>query len=155
MLSCNDTGLKRFFIGALAVMVLAALLAACNTGETSQEDIIAVRKVIEQRAIAIREKNLDKLRSLFVDDYFDGKYRVDDIVNELSAAYSQYPSIELTQQKSPVEVKMNTARVVQRIVYDGQGFAKPLHGQEILYLRRINNEWKISNGVAVGVLPGN
>lgn len=136
-------------------MVFTALLSACNTGETSQEDIIAVRKVIEQRAIAIRDKNLDLMRSLFVADYFDGKYRVDDVINELSEAFARYPSIELTQQKSPVDVKMNTARVVQRIVYDGEGFAKPLHGHEILFLRRINNEWKISNGVAVGVLSGN
>jgi hypothetical protein len=126
-------------------------LTACNTGAPNPEDVIDVRKTLSQRAKAIKEKNIDAYREVFMPEYFDGNYRREDLVNEMAALFAKYESIEFIAQKAPVETKMNSARVVQRIVYEFKGGDKPVHGREILQLRRIDGKWYISGGVYTGL----
>ena len=134
------------------VWILAVFLVACTTTGVDEEDVVAVRKVLAERADAIAAKDINRYRALFLPDYFDGKSSLEDVVSEMDQAFKAYDSIKLTMQKSPVDLKMNSARVIQRIVYDVAGGEKPLHGHETLLLRRVDGEWKISGGVQLGLL---
>jgi len=125
---------------------------ACNTSAPNPEDVVAVRKVLAQRAEAIRSKDMESYKAVFMPDYFDGKYKYQDIIDEMTQAFATYESIDFTAQRAPVEVKMNSARVVQRIEYELKGREKPAREREILLLRRIEGEWKISGGVVLGLL---
>ena len=134
-----------------AVLFVAAGLSGCNTSAPNPEDVIDVRKTLSKRSQAIRDKDIEAYRSVFIPDYFDGKYKRDDIVSEMAAMFTKYEHIEFTAQKAPVETKMNSARVVQRIVYEAKGMDKPIHGREVLQLRHVNGEWLISGGVYTGL----
>lgn len=135
----------------LGIFLLVLTIGGCNTSAPNPEDVIDVRKLLTKRAIAIKEKDIDAYRSVFMPDYFDGAYKLDDIVNEMAALFEKYEHIEFTAQKAPVETKMNSARVVQRIVYDIKGKEKTIQGREILQLRRFKGEWLISGGVFTGL----
>ena len=143
-----------FFTSAVklfTVLLLASGLLACNTSAPSPEDVIDVRKTLSKRSNAIKNKDIEAYRSVFIPDYFDGAYKLEGIVSEMEQMFASYESIDFTAQKAPVETKMNSARVVQRIVYEAKGRAKPIHGREILQLRRIKGEWLISGGVHTGL----
>ena len=143
--------MRGFRLSSVFFVACLVTLWGCNTSAPSPEDVIDVRKTLEKRAIAIRSKDIEAYRSVFLPDYFDGKYRLEDLVAEMEGMFSKYESIEFTAQKAPVETKMNSARVVQRIVYEATGREKPIHGREILQLRRIEGAWKISGGVYTGL----
>lgn len=138
-------------VGLCMGLLIVSLFSGCNTSAPNPDDVIDVRKTLSKRSQAIKDKDIEAYRSVFIPDYFDGKYRLEDLVSEMAAMFAKHESIEFTAQKAPVETKMNSARVVQRIIYDATGMEKPLHGREILQLRRINGEWLISGGVYTGL----
>lgn len=136
---------------SLLFITSALLLSGCNTSAPNPEDVIDIRKLLAKRAEAIRDKDMETYRQLFMPEYFDGKYRLEDLLMDMGEAFKKYPSVTITQQRAPVETKMNSARVVQRVVYDLEGREKPVEGREILLLRHYEGKWRISGGVMVGL----
>ena len=136
-----------FMLIALAM----ALLAACSSQVNTEQDVIEIRKVMEQRARAIVSKDIELYQSLFVVDYYDGHYRLPELIDDMRDNFQKYSKITLTFQRAPVELKMNSARVIQRLVYHAEGLDKPIHNHEKLLLRRIEGKWYISGGVQIGL----
>lgn len=138
------------FFTIIGVLVLFSLIA-CNTSAPNPEDVIEVRKVLAKRAEVIKNKDIEGYRQLFMPDYFDGKYRLEDLVADMQGAFDKHQQVSIIQQRAPVETKMHSARVVQRVIYDLKGNDKPVESREILLLRKIDGSWKISGGVYVGL----
>jgi len=136
-----------------AVLVLTLGLAGCGRQEQSREqDLVEVRKVLEIRDKAIETADMALYRSVIYPEYFDGGATLEQILSEMEDAFAMGKKIEFTYQKSPVEFKMNTARVVQRIIYRIEGREKASHGHERLILRKIEGKWIISGGIQTGLL---
>ncbi len=132
-------------------MLLAAMAAGCDRSPASREDdIIAVRKVMEQRAQAIANKDIEAYANLIHPEYNDGRNTRDMVIADMQQAFNTYSSIELTYQKAPVELQMNTARVIQRLIYRVDG-DKRIHDHEVLILRKTDGRWMISGGVTTGL----
>lgn len=136
----------------IGVLLICGVLAGCNTTQVSEEDVVAVRKVLAERAAAIEARDINRYQALFLSDYFDGKYKLEDVVSDMQSVFEKHKTVKLVMQKSPVNVTMNSARVIQRVVYEVDGVDKPIHGHETLLLRRIDGVWKISGGVELGLL---
>jgi|GEM_PF-3177573 len=129
------------------LMILIAVSACSPQSEVTEEDVIGVRKVMEDRAKAIAAKNITAYAAVFFDGYNERSVTKVQLVDDMAQKFEKYATLKLTYQRSPVEVKFNTARVVSRISYDVAGFEKPVYDQEILTFRRINDRWVIAGGV--------
>jgi len=137
----------------IAVMLLSVIVAACSSNNDSRDqDLVDIRKVLEQRNNAIENKDLSLYKSLIFPEYFDGGASLEQILSEMEYAFKQHETIAFTYQKSPVEFQMNTARVVQRIIYRVAGEEKGRHGHERLILRKLDGKWIISGGIQTGLL---
>ncbi len=133
---------------ALLFVLLVVLLSACNTYAPSPEDVADVRKVLELRKQAIETENIEAYGKLIIDDYFDGRLNKEQQLAEMAAIFAKYDEIKFTQQRSPVEIQKNTARVIQQVVYTAKGLDKPfIQLREILLVRRFNGQWLLSNGI--------
>lgn len=150
MLAVSRSG--RVFGGLLLALSLLLAVIGCSPQDVvSEEDVIAVRKVMEDRAKAIAAKDIELYKSLILDGYSEQSVTKAQIVGDMALKFQNYPGLKLTYQRSPVEVKMNTARVVGRVTYDVVGLEKPVQEQEILVLRRIDGKWFISGGININL----
>ncbi|MDH5547104.1 MAG: nuclear transport factor 2 family protein [Gammaproteobacteria bacterium] len=141
----------KFFFRVCLILSSVVFIQACNTGTPDPQDVADIRAVLAKRAEAIQAKDINAYRSVLHEEYFDGKYHLEDLISDMSRAFDHYASLEFRAQRAPVETKMNSARVVQSFVYQLEGREKPIEGREILLLRHFEDGWKISGGVYVGL----
>jgi len=135
----------------LSLIFMLLLMAACSRGpENREEDVVAVRKLMQARAEAIANKDIDAYARLIHPEYNDGRNTREMVIEDMRHAFATYDSIAFSYQKAPVELKMNTARVVQRIMYRVNG-DKTLHDHEVLILRKSDGRWMISGGITTGL----
>lgn len=131
-----------------AFMLILMVVSGCSPqSEVTEEDVVGVRKVMEDRAKAIAAKNITAYAAVFFDEYNERSVTKAQLVDDMAQKFEKHATIKLTYQRSPVEVKFNTARVVSRISYEVAGFEKPIYDQETLTFRRINDRWVIAGGV--------
>jgi len=138
-----------------AVLALGlVLLMGCSKGDAPRpDDVAAVRAIMEQRAQAIANKDIGAFERLLHDEYNDGRNTKSAIVEDMTEVFNRYQSLHLNYQKAPVELKMNTARVVQRLEYQVNDGERTVHDHEHLMLRKTpDGAWKISGGIKVGLL---
>lgn len=136
----------------LLLIIAAVFLGACDRKQgPTKEEVAAIKGVMEQRAVAIKNKDLELYKTLFLSDYNDGKANYELIIEEMAANFEQYESIEFTYQRSPVDLQMNSARMVGIISYKTNTMEKPVSTQEITLFRRVNDKWYISGGASVGL----
>lgn len=139
-------------VGVLLAMLTGMTLFACSKGDAPRpDDVAAVRALMEQRAQAIANKDIEAFRQLIHDEYNDGRNSKDDIVMYMEEVFAKYDKISLDYQKAPVELKMNTARVVQRLVYDINDGENKVHDHEHLILRKSNGVWQMFGGIKIGL----
>lgn len=127
------------------------LISGCSH-QSRDQDTVEIRKVLETRAKAIESKDIALYQSVFMPEYFDGKTTLQDIVDDMQTSFSKFAHIRLKYQKSPIEFKMNSARVIERITYNVVGIEKPVYDHEILLMRNVDGKWYISGGVKTGLL---
>jgi hypothetical protein len=137
-------------IGVIAVSLLA--LAGCSREPDKREDdVAAVRAVMELRAQAIANKDIAAYEALFHPEYNDGRHSREEVIGSMNAAFENYDAMIFHYPKTTVELKMNTARIIQRIRYEfGEGI-KDAHDHEHLMMRFSDGKWSISGGVSVGI----
>ncbi len=141
-------------IGALlvALLFLAIGTLGCSPQNVvSEEDEAAVRKVMADRAKAIAAKDIEGYKALISDTYNEQSVTKAQIVEDMAQKFQRYPGMKMTYQRSPIEVNMNTARVVGHVVFEVMGLEKPVQAQEILILRHIDDKWLISGGINIGL----
>jgi len=128
------------------------LISACdrNSGPTPEE-IQAVKAVMEKRAVAIRNKDIEMYKDVFLKDYDDGRGNYQMIVAEMAENFRLYDTIEFTYQRSPVDLTMNSARMVGNVSYKTNRMQKPVFDHEITLFRRVDGQWYISGGMAIGL----
>ncbi len=122
--------------------------SGCSTYAPSEEDVADVRKVLELRKQAIETENIEAYGKLIIDDYFDGRLNKEQLIAEMQSIFDQYDEIKLTQQRAPVEIKKNTARVIQQVVYTAKGLEKPfIQLREKILVRNYKGQWLMSYGI--------
>jgi hypothetical protein len=136
----------------LAALVVVAGLAGCEREPPRDQDVIEIRKLMEQRKQAIENQDIELYSSLIYDGYTDVRSNKKDLVADMESAFKRYKSISFTYQRSPIEFKMNTARVIQRIIYHVDDTNESYHDHEITLLRQVDGKWYISGGVRSGAI---
>ena len=128
------------------------LMSACSrdSGPTPEE-VQAVKAVMEKRAVAIKNKDIEMYKDVFLKDYDDGHSNYQMIVAEMAENFKQYETIEFTYQRSPVDLKMNSARMVGKVSYKTNRMEKPVYNHERTLFRRVDGKWYISGGMATGL----
>ena len=141
-----------FSIIALGFLSLI-MLTACNRNdeESNREATVAVKKIMAQRKQAIETKDFELYKSLILPEYDDGKSRYQDQIDFMQSAFERYEKIQFTYQKSTVDLKMNSARMVGKISYKPSGAEKPVWDHEVTLFRRVDGKWYISGGVSLGL----
>ena len=144
----------RFNTAAICGVITLSLLslAGCSREpDQRDDDVAAVRAVMELRAQAIANKDIKAYEAVFHPAYNDGRHSREDVIASMNEAFNKYDAIVFHYPKTTVELKMNTARIIQRIRYEfGEGI-KDAHDHEHLMMRFSDGQWLISGGVAVGI----
>ena len=73
------------------------------------------------------------------------------IVEDMETHFAQYDSMEFTFKRSRVDLTMNTARMVGMVTYKTETMDSPVANHEITMFRRVDGQWYISGGVALGL----
>ncbi|MDH5300004.1 MAG: nuclear transport factor 2 family protein [Gammaproteobacteria bacterium] len=107
---------------------------------------------MELRAQAMASKDIAAFEQLLHEEYNDGPNTKADILEYMREVFARYDQIAMKYQKAPVELKMNTARVVQRLEFKVNQETQIIHDHELLMLRKSNGVWQISGGIKLGVL---
>jgi len=143
---------KLYLLQLIAMIFLMFFLNACNKSNVvSPETIAQVKAVMEKRAQAIKNKDMELFKQVFLPDYNDGKNTYQDIVEGMAENFRNYESIAFTYQRSPVDLSMNSARMVGTVSYQGNSMDKAVFDHEITQFRRVDGQWYISGGVNVVV----
>ena len=130
------------------VLIVLSLYGCDRTKDISQ-DVEIIRSIIEQRAVAIANNDITLYRNLFLPEYNDIGVTRDQLVAVMERNFKQYPQLTFEHGGSPIEITMNTARIVHQITYRGEGLDKPVYDRELLYFRRVDGQWYMSAGVKV------
>jgi len=133
------------------VLMIALSLYGCDRTKDISQDVEIIRSIIKQRAVAIANKDIVFYRSLFLPEYKDIGVTQDQVVAAMEKNFKQYQHMTFEHQGSPVEITMNTARIVHQITYRVEGLDKPIYDREILYFRRVDDQWYMSAGVKVNL----
>lgn len=141
--------LQSFF---LVLFCLPFLIACDNTEQSNREATVAVKKIMAQRKQAIESKDINLYKSLILPDYNDGKSSYQEQIEFMQSVFTRYEKIEFTYQKSMVDIKMNSARMVGQISYKPKGADKPVWNHEITLFRRVDGKWYISGGINLGLI---
>lgn len=137
-------------IGLIALSLV--LLTGCeNTEESNREATVAVKKIMSLRKQAIESKNLELYKSLILPEYNDGKSDYKDQVEFMKSAFERFDKIEFTYQKSPVDITMNSARMVGKVSYKPTGAQALVWDHESTLFRRVDGRWYISGGIIIGL----
>jgi len=129
-----------------------SFLSACGEEPpTRKEEFIAVKKVMVERMEAINNHDIEAYRKLFIPDYKDGGNDINMLVADMQAHFENYPDLTFSYIKNPMNYKMNTARMTQRISYNSSKLKKPIYHHESTIFRKVNGQWRISGGIAVGL----
>lgn len=144
--------INKFSILSLLIISLVILGGCENTEESNREAVVNVKKVMAARKQAIENKDMELYRSLILPDYNDGKSQFKEQIEYMQSLFDRYEKIEFTYQKSPVDIKMNSARMIGKISYKPKGAEKAEWAHEITLFRRVEGKWYISGGIALGIL---
>jgi len=131
------------------VLMIALSLYGCDRTKDISQDVAMIRSIIEQRAVAIANNDITLYRNLFLPEYNDIGVGRDQVVATMERNFKQYPHMTFEHGGSPIEITMNTARIVHQITYRSEGWEKPVYDREILYFRRVDGKWYMSAGVKV------
>jgi len=137
---------------ALLLIVFVMLVSACRSesGPTPEEKK-AIKAVMEKRAIAIHNKDIELYKDVFISDYDDMGSNYQMIIEEMTENFERHEVIEFTYRRSPIDFKMNSARMVGNVSYKTDTMEKPVFDHEVTLLRRVEGKWYISGGVALGL----
>ena len=131
---------------------LLGLFACQNQEQSNREATVEVRKVMAQRKQAIESKDINLYKSLLLPEYNDGKSKYEEQVAYMESLFERYKKITFTYQKSTVDLKMNSARMVGKISYKPEGSDKAVWDHETTLFRRVDGKWYISGGINLGLL---
>ncbi len=132
-------------------LLIVLILYGCDRTKDVAQDVEMIRSIIEQRAMAIENKDIGLYRSLFLPEYNDIGATKDQVVAAMEQNFKQYQHMTFEYRGSPVEITMNTARIVHQITYHVEGLDKPVYDRETLYFRRVDGQWYMSAGVKVNL----
>ena len=129
--------------GIISGSVLYQILA----GRPLEED--EIKKVLEKRADALREKNLELFKEIVAKDYnFNGK-TFKQVIEEMKENFEAYDKIELELGTPTIRLYDGKADVVEsyslRAWYKGEKIE--FNDREKLQLKKTKNGWKISRGL--------
>jgi len=145
--------MKRILQTFFVILVSFAVLAACEDKEQTRRDAtVEVKKVMAKRKEAIETKNIELYKSLILPEYDDGQSSYKEQVEYMQSLFERYESIQFTYQKSMVDLKMNSARMVGKISYKPKGAEKATWNHEVTLFRRVDGKWFISGGVNLGLI---
>ena len=144
--------ISKVFNPVHVILLVVVLLNGCDrtTGPTTEESN-EVRAVMEKRALAIKNQDIELYKSVFLPDYNDGSSNLQMIVEDMAAHFAKYESIEFTFKRSRVDLTMNSARMVGMVPYKTETMDSLVANHEITLFRRVDGQWYISGGVAVGL----
>ncbi len=131
------------------VLIIVLSLSGCDRSKDISQDVAMIRSIIDQRAVAIASNDIMLYRNLFLPEYNDIGVTRDQLVAVMERNFKQYQPMTFEHGGGPIEIIMNTARIVHQVTYRGEGLDKPMHDREILYFRRVDGQWYMSAGVKV------
>ncbi|HFE38980.1 MAG TPA: hypothetical protein ENK06_11280 [Gammaproteobacteria bacterium] len=137
---------------ALLLVVLLPFLLACSPETASRKEVHdALKAVIAKRKLAIESKDIEAYKKLFLPEYRDGGVTYKILIQDMADIFSRFEKISFTYQINPMNFKMNTARMVAMVSYKTDTMEKPVFHHEKTVFRRVNGQWYISGGVAIGL----
>lgn len=128
------------------------MLGGCESKKSTKAERDEVRAVMEMRQQAIRTKDIELYKQVFLPDYDNLGVTFDTLIEVMQANFDNNKTIEFTFRRSMVDMAMNSARMVGDISYKIDGMDKPIISQERTIFRRVDGKWKISGGVKVNLL---
>lgn len=134
------------------VFIVLPLMTACSPEVESRSQVHKdLKEVMEKRKQAIHNKDINAYKKLFLPEYMDGGVDYQTLMLEMESQFSAFETIEFDYVKNPMNFTMNTARMVSMISYKTNSMEKPVHHHEKTIFRRVNGQWLISGGVAIGL----
>jgi len=127
------------------------LITGCESKKPSRAELNEVKQVMEKRQQAIHNKDIELYKQVIFSGYSDGGVNYDAIIADMQDKFDRYDKIEFTFQRSTVDMKMNSARMVGQVSYKGSGMDKPVYDQERTIFRKVDGKWQISAGIKVGL----
>jgi len=142
---------SRSLISLFLLLILSGIIACSQEVESRKDVHTDLKKIMEKRKLAIESKDMEAYKKLFFLEYLDGGVNYETIIQDMQNQFSDHDKIAFTYEKSPMNYKMNTARMVSTVSYQTEKMEKPVYHQEKTMFRRVGGQWYISGGVAVGL----
>lgn len=150
----KQTQVQMLQIVKLFVITLFSLqfLMACAP-EVEDRKVVHknLKKVMLQRKQAIESKDIEAYKKVIFKDYLDGGVTYQLLIGDMQNQFANNEKIEFDYKKNPMNFKMNTARMVSMVSYKTEKMEKPVFHHEKTIFRRVDGQWYISGGVAVGL----
>lgn len=132
--------------------IILPLMTACSPEIESRSEVHKdLKDIMEKRVQAIKNKDIIAYGKLFLPEYLDGGVDHQMLMEEMESQFSASETIEFSFVKNPMNYTMNTARMVSMVSYKTNNMEKPVFHHERTVFRRINGEWFICGGVAIGL----
>ncbi len=132
--------MKRFLI---CFLVLLALVAC------QKSDSEGIRQTLQQREIALQNKDLSLYLSCISKSYQDKNENYDQLQNRIQGYFKSFDRIDYSTWDRSIEVDGDRATVIQqfRLEVEKGGNRHPYTGKELLFLEKEGKDWKIKRGL--------
>ena len=138
----------RMLFGVLlfCLVLAAGGFVAINTLIPRESPQQAIQALLEERAAAMSQKDLERYLRCFSQQYQDGEQRYEDLQTNASRWFAQFKSIQFSFQTLHLEIDDAQALVENNYKFSLQpdeGDILNISKRELLELRREQTGWKI------------
>ena len=119
---------------------------------SSSADKQEIRKLLENRADALTQKDLSRYLSCFSSQYHSGSRTYNDLQVSASQWFEQFVTIRFSFRILDIQIKDDKASVendYKLSLTNMEGESVNIAKRELLEIRRENNEWKIMSSLSI------
>jgi len=135
----------RYFYKSTAVLILLAALTACNATNTAD-----VAAVLDERNLAVNEKNIAAYADIIVDDYNQNHHTKDDVLTQMFGLFKHFQAIQMQTHNRHINIIDDNHALCEqsytlKVMADNEW--RSMVQQEQLQLTKQGDIWKISGGL--------